>query len=116
MKRNKIKVPDNAVLVAGFRGYKIDEDGIIYSYRRRNSPIKNRPQKIMKPYINKSGYCGITLRRGGGDVMILVHRLVLESFVGQCPKGMECCHYNGIRDDNRLENLVVTVTALPNHT
>lgn len=34
-----------------------------------------------------------------------VHQLVLEAFVGLCPDGMECRHLNGVRDDNRLENL-----------
>ena len=34
-----------------------------------------------------------------------VHRLILETFVGPCPPGMEACHGNGIRTDNRLENL-----------
>ena len=34
-----------------------------------------------------------------------IHRLVLEAFVGPCPEGMETCHNNGVRTDNRLENL-----------
>lgn len=34
-----------------------------------------------------------------------VHRLVLEAFVGPCPKGYQCDHINAVRDDNRLENL-----------
>lgn len=34
-----------------------------------------------------------------------VHRLVLLAFVGPCPEGMEACHNNGDRRDNRLENL-----------
>ena len=34
-----------------------------------------------------------------------VHRLVLMAFIGPEPAGCECCHNNGIRDDNRLENL-----------
>ena len=35
----------------------------------------------------------------------LVHRLVLEAFVGPCPAEHECAHLNGARDDNRLLNL-----------
>lgn len=33
------------------------------------------------------------------------HTLVLEAFVGKCPKGKECCHINDIKTDNRIENL-----------
>ena len=33
------------------------------------------------------------------------HQLVLEAFVGPCPPRHEVNHKNGIRDDNRLENL-----------
>lgn len=38
--------------------------------------------------------------------MYLVHRLVLEAFVGPCPPGMECRHFPD-RDptNNRLDNL-----------
>ena len=31
--------------------------------------------------------------------------MVLETFVGPCPKGMEACHNNDIKTDNRLSNL-----------
>lgn len=34
-----------------------------------------------------------------------VHRLVLEAFVGPCPKGMMACHNNSNPLDNRPENL-----------
>ncbi len=34
-----------------------------------------------------------------------VHRLVLETYTGPCPKGMECRHLNGNPSDNRLKNL-----------
>lgn len=37
--------------------------------------------------------------------MFLVHRLVLEAFVGPCPDGMETRHRNGIETDNVLTNL-----------
>ena len=35
----------------------------------------------------------------------MVQRLVLETYVGPCPDGMECRHLNGIRTDNRIENI-----------
>lgn len=36
----------------------------------------------------------------------LVHRLVLETFVGPCPEGMECRHRDGNKENNFLENLL----------
>lgn len=57
--------------------------------------------KQVKPYKNQDGY----LRARIGDRLRLVHVLVLEAFVGQCPDDMQACHNNGVRDDNRLENL-----------
>lgn len=39
--------------------------------------------------------------RGAMDVAVLV----LEAFVGPCPEGMECCHYDDDRSNNRLNNL-----------
>lgn len=35
----------------------------------------------------------------------LIHRVVYEMHYGQIPKGMFVDHINGIRDDNRIENL-----------
>lgn len=34
-----------------------------------------------------------------------VHRLVLETFVGECPEGFECDHIDRNRSNNMLENL-----------
>ena len=48
-----------------------------------------------------NGYRTITYK----GIEYLVHRLVLETFVGPCPEGFECDHINRIRDDNSLENL-----------
>jgi HNH endonuclease len=34
-----------------------------------------------------------------------VHTLVLQAFVGPCPAGMEACHYDGDKANNKLGNL-----------
>lgn len=36
---------------------------------------------------------------------ILVHRLVLEAFIGPCPKGYQCLHLDNNPRNNRLDNL-----------
>ena len=40
-----------------------------------------------------------------GGKLFAVHKLVLLAFVGPCPKGMECCHYDGDVRNNRLNNI-----------
>ncbi|WP_341702630.1 HNH endonuclease [Ferrovibrio sp.] len=47
----------------------------------------------------------MTLCDGASKKKRLVHQLVIEAFVGPRPDGLEVCHGNGIKDDNRLENL-----------
>jgi hypothetical protein len=48
------------------------------------------------------GYPVVTL---GGRGSVRVHRLMLETFVGPCPDGMEACHHDDDRRNNRLANL-----------
>lgn len=59
----------------------------------------------MKLHKNEDGYLRAKLTRDAKSKLIMVHRLVLEAFVGPCPDGLEGCHGNGIPDDNRLDNL-----------
>ena len=56
--------------------------------------------------VNKrTGYVEVGLMMLGRQRTLLVHRLVLEAFVGECPSGMEACHENNQRSDPRLQNL-----------
>lgn len=57
--------------------------------------------RILRPG-SASGYPVVRL---GRSRPYFVHRLVLEAFVGPRPEGMEACHNNGDRTDNRAENL-----------
>ena len=34
-----------------------------------------------------------------------IHQLALEAFLGTCPDGLQCCHWNDVKADNRLFNL-----------
>lgn len=47
----------------------------------------------------------VALRKGGKTCIKKVHRVILETFVGPCPDGMEALHDNGNALDNRLGNL-----------
>ena len=61
--------------------------------------------KFLKATLAKNGYYYHSLMKNGKRYYRPIHRLLLETFVGKCPKGMECCHNNGVKTDNRLENL-----------
>ncbi len=71
----------------------------------QNGVIKGIYGSDLKPGINSCGYPTVILRQNGKTHTRGVHRLVLETFVGPRPTGMECRHLNGIKTDNRLENL-----------
>ena len=53
----------------------------------------------------RTPYRQVTIYNGGRNVHVLVHRAVLEAFVGACPTGCESRHLNGDPADNRLLNL-----------
>lgn len=61
--------------------------------------------KLLK-LIPRKGYLTVGLTDGSGRVKIeSVHTLVLEAFVGPCPLGKQCCHWDDIKLNNRLSNL-----------
>lgn len=56
--------------------------------------------------LRKGVYQEIGLRKNGKVVFFLVHRLVLLTFAGPCPEGMETRHYpDNDPYNNRLNNL-----------
>lgn len=62
--------------------------------------------KILSVHTTTRGYLSVSLRAPGGRRRgMSIHRLVMAAFVGPCPEGHQVAHGNGIRTDNRLENL-----------
>ena len=61
--------------------------------------------KYLKFDIVKGGYLRVTLYKKGRRKRFLIQHLVLQTFVGDCPLGMEACHNNGIPADNQIINL-----------
>lgn len=65
----------------------------------------NGKTKIIKPYLNKCGYFYVCLCKYNKKKLFRVHKLVALAFIGNIPKNMEVNHINGIKTDNRVENL-----------
>jgi hypothetical protein len=63
------------------------------------------PEKIMRPIPLASGYLKVNLSLEGRVRQRRIHQLILETFVGPCPEGMEVRHLDGDRTNNRLDNV-----------
>ena len=71
---------------------------------------KNGRQRFKKGGLLKQrqlshGYIVVMLSKRNQYQNQLVHRLVLSAFHGEPAEGIQCRHLNGVRSDNRLENL-----------
>ena len=67
--------------------------------------IQKYKERILNPSKDRDGHLRVHIGINKKKYNLLVHRAVLMAFVGMPEKGMECCHNNGISNDNRLENL-----------
>lgn len=96
-------------------GFKVEwryaESGIWYDYEASNDgrvrTVSNKSgvrviRGELKPSLAGAGYPLVHLGRHKGQY---VHRLVMRAFVGPCPKGQEVNHKDGIKTNNRLDNL-----------
>lgn len=54
---------------------------------------------------DRAGHLQVNLCANGLKAKRLVHRMVLEAFVGECPPGMEGCHRDNKTANNALDNL-----------
>ena len=94
--------------IINFPNYSITKDGRIWSKPKQRSWGRGllHNGRWLKPQIDKDGYLRISLRKDGASKLLGVHRLVLETYVGPCPEGKESHHINGIKADDRIENLM----------
>lgn len=94
------------VPVKGYEGlYEVSDRGRMKSLPRKDARGALRKERLLKPYVMKHGHHQTGLTKDGVTKYHLIHRLVLEAFVGPCPEGMEACHGEGGPSDNRVENI-----------
>jgi hypothetical protein len=90
--------------VVGFEGhYEVSDVGRVRSLKHRWGP--RIPPKELQLRLRADGHMDVRLCLRGVQSRPLVHRLVLEAFVGPCPKGQEARHKNDQGNCNWLFNL-----------
>lgn len=104
-------IPDNMPILTDYIGLYVDKRGNCYS--SKSGSIKKRvvlygvsllPRKY---FLNKMGYCFFSYydRRISNHKNIYIHQLVMQTFVGNCPEGLEIRHLDGNAKNNYLGNL-----------
>ena len=81
-----------------FPNYLIDTNANLWGKKQKHYNFK-------RPSVNKLGYLEVSLRKDGKQYTKKLHRLVLETFRGKCPEGMQSCHNDGNPTNNKLSNL-----------
>lgn len=76
----------------------------ISNHGRIKSLVSGR-EKVLKIHKSVNGYPIINLYADGRNINYRVHSLVLTHFKGERPEGMECCHNDGNKENNRVDNL-----------
>lgn len=83
--------------IPNFPFYEVNDTGQVRSLRFGKI-------KILKAWTQK-GYPHVALMRNNKSHRKPVHHIVLETFVGPCPQGLECCHGDDVKSNNALSNL-----------
>lgn len=100
--------------VKGYEGfYQISNLGRMRSVDRyipirfKNGKVLQRfyPSQPLKPFHDKDGYIIYDLIKDKKRTHVRFHRLLAEHFIPNPENKSEVNHINGIKDDNRLENL-----------
>lgn len=74
--------------------------------RRRTTITSTKAGRLLKLSLSRDGYHQVGLSRPGSTAIgRRVHRLVWEAFKGPIAQGHVINHINGVKTDNRLENL-----------
>lgn len=93
--------------IEGYAGrYDVSTQGRVRSWVRGAKRPDDGGYRILSAGVSADGYRRYVLVAEDGTKRNWPeHQLVLTSFVGPRPEGMECCHNNGDPGDNRVENL-----------
>lgn len=97
--------------IKGYKGlYGITEEGQVWSYPKSwitgsNSMKMTTKGKFIKQRINNKGYLMISLSKNNRSKLKTVHRLIAQTYIPNSLNLPQVNHKNGIKTDNRAENL-----------
>lgn len=98
--------------IKGYEGlYQVSNLGNVKNLKRKVKisktleKYKEIPEHILKPIKNKCGYLYVSLANNGKIKNVRVHKLVAEAFIPNDNKILQINHINGLKSDNRVENL-----------
>jgi hypothetical protein len=88
--------------VVGYEGvYSVSDFGRV----RRDAAYEDRPTVILKAWLNRAGYYRVGLSAHNRKSTYFVHALVAAAFIGPLPPGQVVNHQDGVKTNNRPENL-----------
>lgn len=88
--------------IKGFDNYEISNLG-----NAKSKPREGTKGGIVKPFFDRknNGYLKVHLYKNGVQYQPFIHRLVAETFLPKINGKTEVNHKNGIKTDNRVDNL-----------
>ena len=102
---------ENWLPIPGYEGfYEASDLGRIRSVDRTISP-KGGPTYLCKgkiistKFVENEKRVVINLWKENKQKQFRLHKLIMLTFVGPRPEGMDICHYDGNAQNNRLDNL-----------
>ncbi len=92
-------MPNEMKPIPGFTGYFASEDGEVFESREGE-------YRQIKKYLGDKGYWSVfAFDDQGFNRRVKVCVMVMLAFVGARPRGNDCCHSDGDRRNDKLENL-----------
>lgn len=92
--------------IEGYEGlYQVSDWGRIKGLERFSTNNIFIKEHIKSKHSDKDGYEMVNLKKNGKHSTKKVHRLVANAFIPNLENKPLVDHINGIRDDNRVENL-----------
>lgn len=79
--------------------------GVLRVVKHKNKQTKTIHPKIITPFKNSGGYLAVKLNKDGVIKTLLHHRLIGIHFIPNPNNKPQINHKNGIKTDNRVDNL-----------